>query len=112
MTDRYFGVFPIHKSLSQPTVHTMLTQLEKVAEELDEVSSCVAPRAIGVKGVSLSAMLEETFDLIHAALGLAYVIEQLGDLNAEDYRAFVEHKNRARGYYGDGDTIVVEMPRN
>ena len=34
MTDRYFGVFPIHKSLSQPTAHTMFAQLEKVAEEV------------------------------------------------------------------------------
>lgn len=95
--------FPTHhRLLDTPDAdlgELLLEQIEKMAEEFEEVGDCIMGTTTATI-VNASSLMEETLDLIHAAFGLCYVIERLHPgMKTEDYIKFVTEKNRARGYY-------------
>ena len=96
--------FPIHKTLrschDDQLGFMLLEQLDKVSEEMQELGECMEETSD--KGVFLNAsgLMEEALDVIHAAEGVAYLLERMHpQVKMDDYVNYVIEKNKARGYY-------------
>lgn len=99
--------FPVHRLLldaadSEDTValvEMVNRQLYQMAEELEEVTDCLKVLSEGVV-IDATHMAEEALDLIHAALGLCFLLEKLHPAaNIAFIQQQVIAKNRNRGYY-------------
>lgn len=96
-------VFPLHKAITRAhdseLGDLMFAQIDKMAEEFDELSECIMDGE-NATFIQASGLMEETLDLIHAALGLCYIIERMHPgMSVERYVEYVKAKNEARGYY-------------
>jgi NTP pyrophosphatase (non-canonical NTP hydrolase) len=102
MSEQRFYCFPLHRLVATSTDpdSTLLDQIAKLAEELEEVAECIEPD--GVTILDTGSLMEELWDLVHAGLGAIYLVSRMTGMDAEKHREFVEHKNRRRGYYEFG----------
>lgn len=96
MSDERFYCFPTHRHTRRPSEKGLLLQLDNMIEKLDEVADKIPADD---QPWPFSALVEELWDLVHATLGAVSIACALGGLDPEAHRAFVEAKNRARGYY-------------
>ena len=96
--------FPIHKALKtcpdENLGFMLLEQLEKVGEEMEELGACMEETDDRGVFINASGLMEEALDVIHAAEGVAYLLERMHpQVRMSDYVNYVIEKNKARGYY-------------
>lgn len=91
-------IFPVHKKLrgldSEAAVAALSEQIAKCREELNEIAD-------EVREGNLEGAAVETYDLLHAASGMAYLMLRIDrQYNPAHLTERVILKNQARGYYG------------